>query len=132
VGSGSAGHDVGVDIYRIHRIGNRNFYIFGKNFLDIAVVALGAVADKNFIRGNISPPGLEIMAGNFFPQKFIPLFGTVAPKRFSVGHFVYSPVEGLNAGRGQGAGDITDAQFNHLPLRVRLLKGGGAVFNFSK
>src|SRR4030042_1916203 len=46
--AGPAGHHISVHIYRIYGVGYGNDIIQAEYFLDIARVALGAIADKNF------------------------------------------------------------------------------------
>ncbi len=47
--SGSAGHDIRIQINRIHRIRNRQANVRCKDFLNITRIAFGAVTDKNLI-----------------------------------------------------------------------------------
>ena len=47
--SGSTGHDIRIQIYRIHRIRNRQANVRCKEFLNITRIAFCAVTDKNLI-----------------------------------------------------------------------------------
>lgn len=51
----ASGHDIGIDIHRIHRIGHSHNGIGRKYISDIAYVAFGAVADK-YLVGSIATP----------------------------------------------------------------------------
>ena len=112
----SAGHDIAVHIHRIYRVCNSYNIGFCKDFLHIAGIALGTVADKDFIRRDIAAPVLEIMLGNGFSQEKIALFGTITAESFHMGHFIYSLVHSFNDSRSQGLGHVPDAQGNNIRI----------------
>ena len=61
---GATGHDVGVDVNGIDRIGDGEAGIGGEDFLDVGDVAFRAIADKDLIGLDVSPVGFEVMLGN--------------------------------------------------------------------
>ncbi len=59
-----AGHDIGVDVNRVDRVGHGHDVVAAKDVKNIAHVALGAVGDKNLVGGDLAPTGLVIMLGD--------------------------------------------------------------------
>ena len=55
--STAAGHHIGVQVDRIDRVGDGNANIGGKDFLNVAGVAFGPVADENFIGVDVRATG---------------------------------------------------------------------------
>ena len=49
-GSCTPGHDVGVDIDRVDRIGHGHRAVYRKDLLYVATVALGPIRDKDLLR----------------------------------------------------------------------------------
>src|SRR5690606_30946941 len=122
VGAGAAGHDVGIDIDRIHGVGDGESQAFGgEDFLDVAAVALGAVGDEDFVGGDRAAAGGEIVLGNGFAQEGVALLGAIALEGGAVGHLVHAGVEGLDAGLRQGLGDVADAEADDRLVGI----GGG-------
>jgi hypothetical protein len=99
--SRAAGHDIGVQVDRVDRVGNGNAGIGVENLLDIPRIALGAVADEYFVGTDVGPAGLKIIFGNRFAQEFIALLRTVSAETGIGGHLVNSLVKGGDTGMGR-------------------------------
>ena len=117
----ASGHDIGVDINRIYRVGNQNRIVCVKQVEDIAEIGFCAVADKNFIKrkGNTL---FSIVSGNFFFQEIISLFRAIAVKGFLDAHFSAGALQRFHNCRTKRKGYITDAQSDNIHFRVLLLK----------
>ena len=119
----SSGHDIGVEIDGIDRVGNGDADIGGEEFLEIGAVALCAIADEDFVGGDVSAFGLKVFFSDDVPQEPISLLRSVAAKGGVVGHFVYRPVKRLNASCRQGSSDISDPEFDNIERRFGFLVG---------
>ena len=104
-----AGHDVRVHIDGIHRVADGDFVFGAENIEDVAAIAFGAVADENFIVGNLHSPVAKIIFGNRGAQPVVALLRAIALEGFAHGHFVHGPVHGGNHGRRQRFGHVADA-----------------------
>ena len=81
--SGMAGHDIGVDINRVNRIGDRDFVLMPKDIQDVTAVAFRSVRHENFILTNLGAAVAIVGLRDFAPQEFVTLFWSVAAKRFA-------------------------------------------------
>ena len=131
-GIGAPGHDVGIHIHRVHRIGDGHAHILGKNFLDVAGVGLGPVADEDFIGLDLSATGLEVVRSNRLAQKVVALLRAIAAKAGGIGHLVRGLVQRGNAGGRQRLGHVANAQADQVFVRVLLLKGADAPGDVGK
>ncbi len=117
-------HHVRVQIHRVDRVGDGDTVVEGEDLLDVAGVAFRPVADEDLVGVDLGPPGLEILPGDRFAQKAVPLFGAVPAEGLRSGHFVHRPVQRLDAGPGQRAGDVADPQFDDLAAGAGRLERG--------
>ena len=124
VDPGAAGHDVGVQVDRVDRVRDGDLRPGAEQFLDVAGVALGAVADEHLVGLDESPARPEIVGGDGLAQEVVALLRAVTAEPGHGAHLVHSLVEGLDACRRQRVGDIADAQLDHLALGVGGLEGG--------
>ncbi len=122
-GAGAAGHHVGVQVDRVDRVGDGDGDVGGEDLLDVAGVALGAVADEHLVGFDPRPPGLEILGRDFLPQELVALLGAVAAEGGGIRHLVHRLVKGPDAGRGQGSGHVADAELDDVRRGVGLLVG---------
>ncbi len=110
VGSGAAGHDVGVDVDGVDGIGDRELHVLRKNFLNIPTVALRAVGDENFVGVDLAPAGGVVVGGDGLAEEGVALLRAVAFKCGALGHFVGRGVHRLDAHGRERFGDVTDAE----------------------
>ena len=130
--AGTPCHDIGVKVDGVYRVGDGHSVSEAEDFLDIAAVAFGAIADKDFISAEVQPIGLVIVFENGFCQEAVALFRAISPEGSGVGHFVHSLVHGFYAGRGQGPGHIAYPQADDISFRMELLIGCHPAAYFSE
>ena len=87
---------------------------------DVAAVALRPVGNKDFVLVQLHPPGAKIMLHNGTAEEIIALLRAVAVEGFGVRLLLHSGVEGLDNGRRQGPGHVTDGELDDFPVRVGL------------
>ena len=119
---GTAGHDVGVKIDRVDRIGDGNADILAEQFLDIAGIALRAVTDKDLIGGDIGASYLKVGCDDCLAEEKIALLWSVTTESGVLAHLCHRALEGVNHCRAEPHGDIADAEFDHIHRRVVLLE----------
>ena len=85
-----------------------NYAVQAENFLDIAHIALGAVADKYLVGFNIDASGLIVVFDNGVQQEVVALLRAVAAEAGGFCHFVNSGVEPGNDGFRQRTGHVAD------------------------
>lgn len=90
---------------------------------DVSRIAFGSVADKDFRCVHLDAVRCEVVADDRLNQEVISPFRSVSVKGRAVGHFVYSPMHGLNAGFGQRPGHIADSQADELCFGMLFLEG---------
>ena len=110
VGSGAAGHDVGVDVDGVDGIGDGELHILRKNFLNIPTVALRAVGDENFVGVDLASAGGVVVGGDGLAEEGVALLRAVALEGGALGHFVRRGVHRLDAHGRERFGDVTDAE----------------------
>ena len=66
---------------------------------------------------------LKVVFRDGLTQEIIALFGPVAMEGAVTGHFINPGMKGLDAGIGQGSGDIAYPQFDDALIWICLLKG---------
>jgi len=132
--TGVTGHDVGVHINRINRVADGDFVFMAEDIEDIAGVAFGAVADKNFVVGHLATAVAEIVFGNGGPKPFVTLFRPVAAERLAHGHFVHGFVHRGDGGGRQWLGHVADAATDEAlgGFRVGFAKNFYAPADFGK
>ena len=126
-----AGHDVGVDINRVDRIGNQYTVIGIKQVKNIAEVGFCAVADKDLILFQCDIT-LRIIAGNFSFQEVISLFRSITAEGLSGTHLSAGAFQCLDDCRTEGKSDIADAQPDDVDIWVLLLKSRHFFANHCK
>ena len=77
-GAGAPCHDIRIQIDGINGISDSHAAVPAEDFLDIAAVALGAVADKDFIRAEFQPVRLIIRRQDSPRQEIIALLRAVS------------------------------------------------------
>ncbi len=111
---GTPGHDVGVDVHGVDRVGDRDPHVGRQQFLEISRVALGAVADEDLVGRNLGPEGLVVVPGDRLAQEIVPLLGAVPAEMLLGPHFVDGLVKGRDTGGGERPGDVPDAEPDDL------------------
>ena len=119
--AGAADHDVGVVVDRVDRVADGDDVVEGEDVEDVGAVALGAVGDEHLGGLELDAEGLVALVDDGVDQPVIPLLRAVAGELVGGAEVVDGGVEGLEDGRGEGAGDVADAEADDLGARV----GGG-------
>ena len=123
-GASAAGHDVGVHVDRIDGVGHADGEAAGgEEFLEVAGVALGAVADEDLVRLDVGAAGLEVGLGDGLAQEVVAELGAVAAEGGVGAHFADGLLHGLDAGGREGASHVADAQANEAGVGM----GGGEL-----
>ena len=118
IGARPPGHDVGVDVDGIYRIGDRQAGVAGEDFLDVAAVALGPVRDEDLVGLDPAAAGGVVVLSHRLAEEGIPLLRPVALEGGALGHLVGRGVERLDAHGRQGLRDVADPEADHGLLRV--------------
>jgi len=127
-----AGHHIGIHIYRIDRVSHGSHIVQAEDFLQIADVAFGTVADKDFVRRDLRPSCLKVVFGNGFPQKLIALFRTIAAEGLPTAHFPNGLVHGLADGLRQRLRNISDTKSDEGSIGMSLGKSRYTTADFRK
>ena len=93
----------------------------GKDLLDIARIALGAIRDEDLVGSDRGAAALELVFRHEFPEKGMPLLGAVPPECAILSHFIDSAVKGLNADWRQRPCYIPDAQLDNRFIGMGIL-----------
>ena len=118
--AGVAGHHVGIQIHRIHRVGDGNAVLMAEDIQDVGGIALGAVGYENLIGTDIHASSGKIILSNGFAQELIAQFRAVAAEGVAISHFIHGGVKCLHAGGGQGFGHIANAAADQARGGVRI------------
>ena len=116
----AASHYVGVDIDRIDWVGDSGDVVCCENVADISGVALCPIADENFFRRNVNTARRKIIFSYRVAEKIITAVRPITHESFCVRHIVDRFVHGVDADLRQRAGNVADAERNHLFVRVSL------------
>ena len=107
--AGVTGHHVRIHIHGIHGVADGDLVLGAKDIEDAARIALGAVADEDFVVRHVQPVITIIVLGDGMPQPFVALLGTVTFKSLAGGHFIHGLVQSGDDGGGKRFGNIADA-----------------------
>ncbi|MPM79187.1 hypothetical protein SDC9_126220 [bioreactor metagenome] len=91
-------HNRGVKINRVDRVCDGHYIVITQDIADVTGVALGTIADKNFIGRDNDSFLSEINLGYLFPQKIVALFRPITTKSVTCRHVVYCSMQGSNHG----------------------------------
>ena len=127
-----AAHDVGIEIYRIYRIGYGEGQIAAEDFLDAGCICFGTVADEDFIQLQIDAPCFIIAVNDGLTEKIVTLFRTIAAEGFGLAHFIDGFMHRFDDGRGQRTGDVANAETDDVRIGMGLGIGGNFFGNGSK
>ncbi|MBA7663519.1 hypothetical protein ES703_71564 [subsurface metagenome] len=64
--TGPTSHNIAIDIDRIHRVWYSNDIVSAEDFLNIARIALGTVADEYFVRFQLDASAVKVIFDNRF------------------------------------------------------------------
>ena len=79
-----------------------------EQFLEVARVALGTVVDEYLVKAEAYTTGCEVVLQDGFAEELITLLWAVASEPIHRAHLVDGLVHGLDDGRTERLGDITD------------------------
>ena len=117
----TTGHQVGVDIDRIDRVGNEYDVIGRKQVENVAQIALCTVRDKDFVSLKLDVTIPVILLYRLF-EEVITLLGAVAVQRVLTALIVHGIVQRADDRGCVGTGHVTDAQTDDVSLGVCLLE----------
>ena len=116
-GAGAAGHDVGVDVDRVDRVGHRHHVVDGEDLLHVARVALGAVGDEHLVGGDLRRPGGR-------SRRRSPRAGTRSPARDrNPGRSRARPISSAPAFSASTMGGGSGSTTSPMPSRMILAPG---------
>ena len=130
--SGTAGHDVGIHIDGVDRVHDRHRAVLGKEFLKIAQVAFGPVADEDLVRLEAHAARGVVLRHDGLAQEGIALLRPVAVEARGRAHLVHGLVESRDDGGDEGAAHVADAKADDAPFRVFLAEGGDLAGDVGK
>ena len=107
--SSSPGHDVTVNIHRIHGVCYCYFIACTQNVSKITGITFSSVTHKNFCRTQFHSTRKVIMLQNSLNQEIISLFGTVSMESSGIGQFIYRTVHSLDRSRRKRTSHITNS-----------------------
>ncbi len=107
---------------RLKLDGNR-LTVAAEDIENVAAVALGAIGNKNFVRGDFTAECLIIIFSNGFAQKRIALLRAIAAKTFACAHLIYCFFHSIARAGGKRLGDITNAHTNEFLVGIGFLEG---------
>ena len=122
IGTGRIGatcHHVRIDVNRIDRIGDRDLRGMREDLLDVAAIALAAIADEDLVGRDVDAAHLVVIRADRFDEKIVTLLGTVAAERLARAHLVDRGVHRFEDRGSEGLGDIADAEANDFRVRMR-------------
>ena len=103
-------HDVGVDVDRINRIGDRDPVLVAKNIENVTAIAFRTVGEKDFVVCNLDPALRDNRCSAIFcAQKFVTLLVSITAKCFANTELIDRLVHRRDGGGWQWLGDIADA-----------------------
>ena len=133
IGTGTAGHDVGIHVNGINGIRNGELEALGgENFLDVAAVTFGAVGDENLVGDDRAAARGVVVGGNGFAEEGVALLGAVALEGGAVGEFVGAALERIDADLRQGLGYVADAEADDGLVRMGCGVGRHALGDIGK
>ena len=107
--SSSPGHDVTVNIHRIHGVCYRNFIACTQNVSKITGITFSSVTHKNFCRTQFHSTRKVIMLQNSLNQEIISLFRTVSMESSGIGQFIYRTVHSLDRSRRKRTSHVANS-----------------------
>ena len=130
--AGASAHDIGVDVDGIDGVSDADGAVATEYVANISGVALGAVADKDFVNVHLNAARTEVSVDDGLPQKLVSLLGTIAAEGLLVPHLLNGLVHGLYDGWSQGLRDVTDAEADDVCFWMTGLEGFYLVGDVAK
>ena len=122
-GTGAASHDVRIDVDGVNGIGYGDADVVGdKELLEVARIALGTIANKDFVSRDVGTARLEVDTGDGFSQKVVAVVWPIATERGVSAHFLCGLRHRLDASLGECAGHVADTESNDGGIRMGLRK----------
>ena len=118
-----AAHHVGVDVYRIDRVGHSQTVVPSHQFADVSSVALRSVVYKHLARVETDASRQEVVFHYRLAEPQIALFRSVSMERLLVCHVVYCLVHGVDDGRHKRTRHVADAEADDSGLGISHLVG---------
>ncbi len=123
----AARHHVGVDVDGVDRVGHRDPRVRGEDLLDVSAVLLAAVGDEDLVGGDLDAARAVVVLADRVDQEVVAVLRPVAAEALRARHLVGGPVERGDDRRGQGLGDVADAQADQLRVGVGVGEGRHAA-----
>jgi len=117
--AGASAHHGDVEVCGVHGIAERDDALRPEDLLDIAGVALGAVAHDDLVGRELDAALAVVVADDRVDEKIPAGLGRVAAEGLRPGHLVDGLVHRADHGVGQGSGHVADPQTDELRVRVR-------------
>ncbi len=108
-GSGTTGHDVGVDIDGVDRIGDGDARLRGEDFLNMSAVAFRAIGNEYFVRGDVASERGVGAVGDGFSKEWVALLGAVSMKSLMGPQVVDGGVKSRTTGIWKRFGDVPNS-----------------------
>ena len=120
-----AGHDVGVHIDRINRVGDAKPVLVPENVENVSAIALGTVRNENLVIGHIESAMAVFVLSDGLAEEVVAVLGAVAPERLAHPHLVHRAMHGGPRRLRKRFSDVANSATDHPSggFRVRLAKG---------
>ncbi len=112
-------HHVRIDVHRVHRIGDRDARREREDLLDVAAVALAAIADEDLVGRDVHAARGVVVLADRFDEEVVALLRAVAAERLALAHLVDGGVHRLDDRGRERLGHIADAEADDLRVGVR-------------
>ena len=111
-------HGVRVDVGGVHGVDERHLRVGREDLLDVAGVALGAVAHEDLVGPDPDAARTVVVGGDELGQELVARLGPVAPERLGPRHLVDGLVHGAHNRRGQRQRDVADPEPDQPGVRM--------------
>ena len=111
--AGVPGHNVGIDVDGVNRIGDSQAVFMPEDVENVAAIAFGAVRNEDFVISDLDAAVPVIVLSDDVPEKLVALLGAVSAKSGANGHFIDRRMQGRNDRGRQRFGDIANAATDH-------------------
>ncbi len=90
-----------------------------EDLLDVAAVALAAIADEDLVGRDVDAARLVIVRADRLDEEVVALLGAIAAEGLAHAHLVDGRVHRFDDRRRERFGDIADAEPDHLRIGMR-------------
>ena len=120
-------HHVRVDVDRIDRIGDGDARGEREDLLDVAAIALAAIADEDLVSRDVDTARRIVVLADRLDEEVVTLLRAVAAKRLALAHLVDGRVHRVDDRGCERLGDISDAEADDLRIGMRRRVGTHAT-----